>query len=210
MALFTILLGGDLYVTERLKRQVSDSYVIAADSGIRHAVNLNIKPDLWVGDFDSCTIKHKDLYSDISIIEYNTNKDKTDGELAIDIALQKGATKIVLCGAFGGARIDHSLAHIAMAIKLASQNIKVILTTGVDEAIALVERVAIKPDWLKNTCFSIIAFSDLKGLVIKGAKWQLAGDTVISSGSTHALSNIVDEQLEIELSSGRAIVLAKI
>lgn len=79
-----------------------------------------------------------------------------------------------------------------------------------DEAIALVERVAIKPDWLKNTCFSIIAFSDLKGLVIKGAKWQLAGDTVISSGSTHALSNIVDEQLEIELSSGRAIVLAKI
>ncbi len=210
MALFTILLGGDLYVTQRLKQQIAASYVIAADSGIRHAVSLNIKPDLWVGDFDSCTISDKNDYSDLSIIEYNIDKDKSDGELAIDIALQKGATKIILCGAFGGSRFDHSLAHIAIAIKLASKNIEVILTTGTDEAIPLVERVSIKPDWPQNTCFSVIAFSDLMGLVVKGAKWQLAGDTIISSGSTHTLSNIVDGQLQIELSSGRAIVLAKI
>lgn len=210
MGLFTILLGGDVKPTERLKKQVANSYVIAADSGISHAKKLNIQPNIWVGDFDSCRLSDKNEYKELETIEYNTNKDKTDGQLAIETAIERGATKLILCGAFGGDRFDHSLAHIAMALKLANQNIEVILTTGTDEALFLVANKVATPDWEKDICFSIIAFSALEGLKIKNAKWELDGTTPIPFGSTHTISNIVTGQLQIELSSGQGMVVTKI
>lgn len=46
---FTILLGGDVTVTDRLKAAVEGSRVIAADGGMRHAAPLGLTPELWVG-----------------------------------------------------------------------------------------------------------------------------------------------------------------
>ena len=46
MSRFTILLGGDVRVTERLRKQVAGTRVIAADSGIRHVPLLG----LFIGD----------------------------------------------------------------------------------------------------------------------------------------------------------------
>ena len=50
---FTLLLGGSLAVTDRLRALTEGSRVIAADSGMRHAVDIGVTPELWVGDFDS-------------------------------------------------------------------------------------------------------------------------------------------------------------
>ena len=50
---FTLLLGGSLTVTDRLRALTNGSRVIAADSGMRHAADLGVTPELWVGDFDS-------------------------------------------------------------------------------------------------------------------------------------------------------------
>lgn len=49
MSTFVILLGGDLVVTERLKRQIAGARVLAADGGIRHAEALGVEPELWLG-----------------------------------------------------------------------------------------------------------------------------------------------------------------
>ncbi|MGO6903043.1 thiamine diphosphokinase, partial [Rhizobium ruizarguesonis] len=47
---FTILLGGELSLTERLRHAIAGSRFIAADGGMRHAAALGITPELWVGD----------------------------------------------------------------------------------------------------------------------------------------------------------------
>ena len=41
-------------------------------------------------------------------------KDESDTELAILVALERGADEIVILGALGGARIDHALANVGL------------------------------------------------------------------------------------------------
>ena len=108
MTRFAILLGGDLVATPRLAAQIEDARVIAADSGIRHAQALGVVPELWTGDFDSVDEAMRDVHSGIPVEMFPSEKDMTDGEIAVEAALARGAEDIVLVGAFGGARADHA------------------------------------------------------------------------------------------------------
>lgn len=65
MSTFVILLGGDLVVTDRLKRQIAGARILAADSGIRHAAALSVEPELWLGDFDSTSAELRVQYGHV-------------------------------------------------------------------------------------------------------------------------------------------------
>lgn len=206
MSRFTLLLGGDLTVTPRVIAQVVNTRIIAADSGMRHARDLTLTPELWVGDFDSTTALLERAYPDVPREQFPAEKDKTDGELAAAIALREGATSLVMAGAFGGARADHAFLHMALAVRLAEQGIKVILTSGAQEGLPL------SPgrrtfDFADQTLFSIVGLSELSGLTVAGAKWPL-DNVEVPLGSSLTISNAVKGQLEVELGSGRAVLIA--
>ncbi|MDN5248496.1 thiamine diphosphokinase [Bartonella sp. TP] len=209
MGAYTILLGGDLVATPRLREQVKHSKLVAADSGIKHVAALNMKPSLWVGDFDSCTPQELEKYSGVEKLSFPSSKDKTDGQIAIEAALSNGATELILCGAFGGPRLDHCLAHIAMCMALTERGIKVLLTSGNQEGRALLPGATIY-DWPVGTQFSIIGLSKLDGLAIEGAEWSIDNlqPLDIDFGSTHTLSNIVRGTLKLQLSLGKAVIVA--
>ena len=133
MTTFAILLGGDLVATPRFRELVADARPIAADSGIKHAASLPIEPELWVGDFDSADAIHVETYRHVKRLEFPSDKDKTDGEIAVDEALKLGASKLVFVGAFGGKRTDHMFLHMTLALRLAGKNIEVVLTDGLQE-----------------------------------------------------------------------------
>ena len=81
-----------------------------------YAKTLGITPELWVGDFDSVTDELEAEFAAIPQNRYPQDKDNTDGELAVAEALSRGATSLVLAGAFGG-RGDHAFLHVALAIR---------------------------------------------------------------------------------------------
>lgn len=206
MSRFAILLGGDVEPTPRLYEQVADARVIAADSGIIHAAALGLSPQLWIGDFDSSDAAAMAANANVERTVFPSDKDKTDGELAIDAAIARGATALILVGAFGGPRCDHSFLHLTLAMRLAEAGMPVLLTSGVREGWPL------PPgghafDFGAGTMFSVLAFSDLAGLTIAGAKWPLR-DVAVPFGSSLTLSNMVSGRLEIALRSGRALLLA--
>lgn len=206
MSLFLILLGGDLAPTDRLTRQVAGARVIAADSGIRHAAALKVAPELWVGDFDSSDETDFAAHAGVARQAFPAAKDKTDGELAVDIALELGATILVIAGAFGGPRADHAFLHLALAIRLAERGIDVVLTSGHQEGRPLLAGAATF-DFAPQTLFSVLGFTDLSGLSVAGAQWPL--DNIdMPFGSSLTISNRVTEELRIGLSSGRALLLA--
>jgi thiamine pyrophosphokinase len=206
MSKFTILLGGDLVRTPVLVDQVAGTRVIAADSGIRHAELLGLTPELWVGDFDSVPDDLPHHLRFVPMQKFPAEKDKTDGELAIDIAREKGATELILAGAFGGLRADHAFLHLALAVRLAHIGISVMLTSGSQEGVPLLAR-STQFDYAEGTMFSILGFSDLDGLTVEGASWPLR-NIKVPFGSSLTISNVVAGKLRIELASGRALLIA--
>lgn len=205
MSRFTILLGGDLVATPALRRQVADSRVIAADAGIRHAEALGVVPELWVGDFDSVPDSLPESMAGVPRRDFPAEKDKTDGELAADIAMEEGATAMLFAGAFGGPRSDHEFLHLALAWRLARGGRPVVLSSGTQEGFPLLPGLTAfdHPD---GTLFSILAFSDLAGLSVAGAKWPLR-DVDVDFGSSLTLSNETCGRLTITLGSGRALLI---
>jgi thiamine pyrophosphokinase len=207
MSRFTLLLGGDLVVTPRITRQIAGSRVIAADSGIRHASSLAIEPELWVGDFDSSDAALIALMDRVPRESFPAEKDCTDGELAVDFAREKGATSLVLVGAFGGARSDHAFLHMTMATRLAEAGLDLLLTSGDQEGIPLpIGRRDF--DYPQGTSFSVLGFTDLV-ISIAGARWPLERRDV-PFGSSLTLSNFVSGSLSVELHSGRALLVARL
>jgi thiamine pyrophosphokinase len=208
MSLFVILLGGDLTPTPRLAAQAAGGRVIAADSGIRHAAPLGVVPELWVGDFDSSGEADFAAHANVPRETFPAAKDKTDGELAIDIAIARGATTLLVVGAFGGDRADHAFLHLALGVRLAERGLDVTLTSGTQEGRPVLPGTTTF-DLTPGTLFSVLAFTDLTGLSISGADWPL--DAIrMDFGSSLTISNRVAGHLAVSLGAGRALLVAQI
>jgi len=206
MSRFAILLGGAVTRTPELDAEIAGARVIAADSGICHAETLGLTPELWLGDFDSVPRHLREAYPGIPREVYPSDKDKTDGELAVETALARGATSLVLVGAFGGPRQDHILLHLTQAIQLAEAGIPTVLTSGNQVGRPITCGPVHSFDYTTGTLFSVLPFTALSGLTVEGAKWPL--DAVeVPFGSSLTVSNVVDGELKISLKQGRALLL---
>jgi thiamine pyrophosphokinase len=206
MSRFLILLGGDLVRTPRLDAQASGARVIAADSGIRHAHALGVEPELWVGDFDSAGSSLEAAFAGVPREMFPAGKDRTDGELAVEAALARGATDLVLAGALGGPRADHAHLNLVLALSLAERGIPVLLSSGAQEGVPLLPGTSLF-DYAPGTLFSVLGFSELTGLSIAGATWPLDA-VVVPFGSSLTISNEVEGRLAVDLGTGRALLLA--
>jgi thiamine pyrophosphokinase len=201
---FAILLGGSLTPTARLRAQLEGARVIAADSGITHASALGLEPELWVGDFDSAGSELPLMYQHVERQTHPTNKDASDGDLAISEAFRRGATEIMLLGGFGG-QYDHVLAHTAMLLAMAKREVPCMMTSGDEEAYPLSFESTI-PDVPAGTRVSIVPMSDIKGLTIRGVQWPLEHKSV-PFGSTLTLSNIATGGLSVHCDIGTGLVV---
>jgi thiamine pyrophosphokinase len=204
MSKFVILMAGDVSPTRRLKNQISNARVIAADGGMKHAEALGLTPELWVGDFDSTSTVLRDQWSHIEQERFPAAKDKTDGELAVEAAIKRGANEIILVGAFGG-QFDHVLAHATLLHVIASGGVKAFATSGNEEAWPLSSSLSL---WQipSGTRVSIVGLTDMKALSILGVRWPLQRRDV-PFGSTLTLSNESKGDVSISLEQGRAVVL---
>ncbi len=194
-------------MTARLLRQIADARLIAADSGMHHASKLGVAPELWVGDFDSANPQELENWASVPRLEYPADKDMTDSDLAISAALERGASSLLVVGAFGGLRSDHAFLHMTQALALADRGMPVALTSGDEEGMPVRPGKVLLPGFPAGTRFSVLPFTDLTGLTINDAKWPL-NDREVPFGSTLTLSNVAGKNLSISLRSGSAFLVA--
>ncbi len=206
MSRFTILLAGRMAPTPDLIAAVAGTRVIAADDGIRHAAALKCRPELWVGDFDSRPEAPQGLRT-IPREIFPADKDRTDGELAIDAAIARGAEELLLAGALGGPRSDHAFANLVLALRYAARGLRVELFDGIERGWPLgptPRRFALAA----GTQFSILKFGELNGLTIEGAKWPLV-DVDVPLHSILTQSNEALGPLTVSVQRGEAVLLAQ-
>jgi len=202
-----LLLGGNLHPGVALDRAVAGAdLVIAADGGMRHASPLGLSPNLWIGDFDSSDPELLERYPGVPRETHPRDKDATDAELAARAALRAGARELLFIGAMGD-ELDHTLGHLALALSLTEGGIRTVLTDGRTWAWPLVPP-GLRLDMPPGTPFSLVPHTPLKGLSIRGARWELSGAD-LPLGSTRTLRNQNNARLTIELGAGRGTVVAK-
>jgi thiamine pyrophosphokinase len=205
MTRFCILVGGHLRRTPRLLAQVAGSRVIAADNGMIHAEILGLVPELWVGDFDSAPPDLMARHGEVERKVYPPAKDASDSELAVDVAVRRGARDIVLVGGFGG-QSDHALSHVMLAVRLAREGLAAMVTSGDEEAYPLIPGRH-RLDLPLGSRVSLIALSDFGALGLSGVQWPLDKRHVLF-GSTLTLSNVVTGACEVTLESGHGVIIA--
>lgn len=167
-----ILAGGDLEAAEHLQALLANvELVLAADSGLRHARVLGLMPDAIVGDFDSVSAAELERYPNLPSFEHPIDKDQLDLELAIEMALARGAEELVVLGAFGS-RLDQSLASLLICARLSRTGIEVSLHDGNRDAYVAAAGQSLSLSLPDGTVFSLLALEESR-CSVSGADYVL-------------------------------------
>ena len=190
-----IFIGGDVEKGV-IEAQISENaLVIAADSGYDNAKMLGFaeRCDFVVGDFDST--KEKALCSRAKIVRVPSEKDETDTQLAINIALENGADEIYIIGGLSG-RLDHTLSNIFLLESLAKIGAYATICDGKNRVRYLRERSSLLIQKSEYKYFGLIpSDKEAKGVSITGAKYCLNNTKIEKNNPSFAISNEVVENL---------------
>ena len=180
-----IYTGGNILAENITEHPKGDDIVIAADSGALNAKRLGVTPQTVLGDFDS--MKEKDIPENAEILRVPAEKDFTDTQLAVDTAIKKGATEIVIIGGIDG-RLDHTLSNLGILEDLSAKHIHAVILDGknriryINSTSTLIARSGYR--YLSLLCLSEKA----KGVSVEGCKYPLASAT-LNRSFQYAVSN---------------------
>ena len=92
-------------------------YMVAADRGAEHLLQLGLMPQLLVGDGDSLSPETRQacLKAGVEFMILPREKNLTDGEAALSAAIEAGYRRLAVFGAFGG-RTDHLLGNLLLPL----------------------------------------------------------------------------------------------
>lgn len=180
-----------------------DDYMVCADRGYQYAIQAGIKPDLVVGDFDSCKTE---INGDFELVTLQTHKDDTDTMHAIDIALDRGYDDFLLLGALGG-RFDHTFANISALQHINRKGAKGLIASE-NEVIEYVSSGKKIFENHKGITFSVFPFGcSSVCLSITGAEYPL-DKAHLDSSIPLGISNVFNSDFStIEIYDGNAIII---
>ena len=170
-----IYTGGTVRIESITEHPKADDLCIAADQGYHTAKALGERIDLLLGDFDSIGSVPGDEGMEIQRVP--AEKDYTDTQLAVEIALERGADEIIIIGGLSG-RLDHTLSTLAILEDLNTRGVYCTITDGQNRA-----------RYMKSTStliarspykyLSLIAADEVvKGVDIEGCKYPLKKATL--------------------------------
>ena len=184
-----VVAGGSLPAPRASSALPLAAPVIAADSGLDNALALGLRVTVAVGDFDSATpeaIATAEA-SGTRIERHPAEKDATDLELALDLALELAPLRIVVVAARGG-RLDHDLANQLLLASDRYAGIDVDALVG-DAAVHVVrsERTF---DGEPGELLTLLAVNGPAiGVTTEGLAYPLRDET-LEPGSSRGVSNV--------------------
>ncbi len=184
----------------------SSDLVICADGGAGHIRRTGILPDVIVGDLDSIAPADQAFFTKnkVRFVRYPADKDATDTELAMSLAVEQGAEDITLIGG-SGTRLDHTMANVFLLKKLVDRQISCRMVDSHNEIHLVTDRLEI--EGRPGELVSVLPASErVTGVTMTGFLYPLNGAELVM-GSTIGVSNrLVGQTARINVLSGTLIV----
>jgi thiamine pyrophosphokinase len=206
-----LVTGGDAPDPEVLDRVPKSDrvVVIGADSGAGHALSLGLVVDIAVGDFDSIDTAVLDALErdGVDIRRHSVDKDATDLELALDVAIGLGVEQILLLGGHGG-RLDHLLGNAMVLADARYCGVRLSALMGSAVVTVVHPGMEIELTGVAEDYVSVLAVhGPAHGVHLEGLLWSLDGAT-LAAGTTLGISNrFLGTTARIRIGSGTVLVI---
>ena len=190
-----------------------DDYLIAADGGANHLLQMGILPEVVIGDLDS--ISDDTLFeltsANVKIEQYSEDKDETDLELALRFAIELSPVAILVVGALGG-RLDQTIANLTLFADPTLSISDVRLDDGVEEVLfcrpSAKKGSQVEVRGKSGDLVSLIPWGgQVEGVSTGGLKWPLYGETLYSNKSRGVSNMMLDDVVSIEVETGLLLVV---
>jgi len=201
-----ILAGGTWTRVEWLRSVVSAAgHVIAADGGYSNAVEHGIHVDEVVGDLDSLRERDRGrLAADpVTTHFHERNKDWTDLELAVDLALAREPAEIVVFGA-SGTRLDHTLTGVHLLEKGLARGVPIKLVAGRETVRLTDDDLVLDVD--VGDRVSLVPLSEACVVSTQGLRFGLADERLARAASRGVSNAAVEGEVRVAVREGRLLV----
>lgn len=181
----------------------NDDFIICVNGGSSHALAIGVRPDLLIGDLDSLPDQDRKniMNANPELIEYPTEKDKSDLEIALNYALDMNPTRIIIFGALGGKRADHAFINPPLLSLALWKNIPAVIIDEIHEISLHDKSFVIEGN--SGDILSLFALSEVvRAIKTEGLKFPLNNEDLFFP-STRGLSNeLTGSRVSIRFSSG--------
>lgn len=184
-------------------------FIIVLDGAIHRVLELGIKFDILLGDFDRAEIEFEQILkkqSHVKII-HAEDQEKTDLEKAIDYLIEETFSAVNIIWATGK-RADHTISNITNLCRYRTK-----ITTCILDDYSVITLLPLSPQkftkWYeKETPISLIPVGTATGISTKNLKYNLHNEE-LKSGYRSGNSNEVLETglIEIEYSGGDLLLM---
>ncbi len=205
-----VVAGGDPISPATVVDLPGGATVIAADSGLDRVLALGWPVDAVVGDLDSVTPSGLETAQSwgTAIHRHPADKDETDLELALGLAVELGARRVVVVG-LAGDRFDHVLAN---ALVLAAPALAGVVVEGrFGDAVVRVVRRRLEILGRPGDLVSLIpVHGPVLGIVTEGLRYPLRDET-LEPGSPRGMSNeLVGTSGTVSLCDGVLLAVSRL
>lgn len=209
---YAIFLNGE-YPSEEdsfHRELISNCVTIAVDGGSRIFERLGETPKILLGDFDSAPDSPERFKDKSEIIRHDESKNESDSELAVRLAIERGAEKLIILGYRGRSETDHLIANLMLlplAERIASDAGSMIecFATGAHERVWYIRDQKMKITTREGDLISIIPLDQTITINVEGAQYP-ADDLRVERGSSRSLRNrATGERVDLEI-NGSALV----
>lgn len=204
-----IIGAGDFYgFSEKARPENNNldlSLIIAADGGYARLKELDIKPHILIGDFDSFSLS-ADVPADIETIVLPKEKNDTDTFAAVKIGLERGFGIFHIYGGTGG-RFEHTLANMQCLAYIAENGAQGFIY-GEDFVVTVIKNGKISFDSSYSGYVSVFAYSEeAHGVSIKGLKYELDRVILTSNTSLGVSNEFIGKTSTVSVENGVIIVV---
>ena len=203
-----LFVNGSMGSYSGLQKEITaDDYIVAVDGGYRHIEKLNIKPDVIIGDMDSIQydgLKNLRLQN-IEIIQYPSEKDETDLELALDHVIVRDFDRIIVVAALGG-RLDHTLTNLFLLTDPKLKDRRVMLFDGVENVFLIESNTKLECN-IGDRISLVPILGKVEGVVTKGLKYPLNNETLFTEKGRGISNEVVSKNVEIKITSGQLLCI---